>query len=198
MLRHAGTRVLRDKTKRPHKMIKYGYVPDPRKLAPIDGVSRLELFPWVIRPPSRTVPDVGTFLDKCDIHEGRPTSEFKQVFESWDDLMSVGTRSMKARGIPMRTARFITRSMDQYVTGINPQRFDAKGERQYWRQFATTHKTFGSHIRIPDLPDRYRPHQLGTDVQPAPDYQALNRLPAWAVEEEKRLKSKTPLSSQQP
>ena len=79
MLRRCLRRL--DQTGAPHKQYKYTYVPDPRKLAPIEKTAREELRPLVIRPPTAHVPNHEVFLERIDTHRLRPTSEFKDKFK---------------------------------------------------------------------------------------------------------------------
>jgi hypothetical protein len=175
-----------DHTKQPHKVYKYGYVTDPRKFVPIERVGQKELFPRVVRPPCAHVPDFEAFLDKCDVEARYPVSEMKASFSSWDDLMN-GRKTAKSRGVPYKAMTYLRMQADLYRNGVLPQRFDRKAEQKYWKQFDRKDKT---QSRIPHMPEKYRPHQLGVDERPLPDYAAMNRMPEWAQKEEARLADK--------
>ena len=166
-----------DKTKASHKYYKYGYQPDPRKFYPADRISKTELFPTIVRPPCSRVRTTDEFLEKIDYHIKYPASEFKTAFSSWNDLMTATDQNMMKRGIPPKVARFIQKHVGYFTNGLVPLRFDAKGEQRYWKQFKTIN---GAHVRWPELPDKYRPHQLGEDVPRQPNYAEMNRLPDWA------------------
>lgn len=176
-----------DKTRMPTKVYKYGYQPDPRKFVPIEFVRHDELFPRVVRPPCSIVPDAETFLEKCDIHDSVPMADFKSSFASWDELMmSRPKQNQKTRGMSRKLVTWLSECTDDYRNGRPPQYFDAKAERKYFKQFKNKDL---QQRRIPELPEKYRPHQLGEDAKPLPNYRALNAMPDWAVAEEDRLKN---------
>jgi hypothetical protein len=167
------------------KAYKYGYQPDPRKFAPISRFSQKELFPSVVRPPCALAPTAGDFLERCDVHEGYPTADFKGNFDSWESLMtSSRARNIKVLGMPRNTAIYISECIDEYRNGKPPMYFDAKAERAYWKQFK---RKDGAHVRVPELPEKYRPHQLGVEQRPGVDHESVNRMPSWAEKEEERL-----------
>lgn len=171
------SRRLLDKTRAPHKHYKYGYIPDPRKLMPMETISDEELMPSMIRPPCTFVPNSDTFLDKLDVSELRPASDFKSSFSSWNDLMTASVETMMARGIPSKTAKLIRSGVIRYNCGVLPELVDRKAERQYWRQF--DNKDHAQRV-IPELPEKYRPHQLGEDSRQLPNFDDLNLMPPWA------------------
>lgn len=176
---------LLDNTKAPHKAYKYSFIPDPRKLAPIESSHARELSPCFIRPPTKYVPDKDTFLEKCDTHLSLPTADFKSSFSDWNDLMTTTYKKLKVAGVPKNTAKAILRDVRRFQNGIPPERFDTKEEWQFWRQFKTGDHTYR---RVPELPEKYRPHQMGQDSQPIPNYSKINEMPEWAAKEEERLK----------
>ncbi|ESS66466.1 hypothetical protein C3747_60g153 [Trypanosoma cruzi] len=176
-----------DQTCGPHKSYKYTYMPDPRKLAPIETTSRSEILPLVIRPPTSYVPNHETFLEKVDIHRLKPTSDFKATFKDWNDLMSCGKRQLRVRGIPRMTRIAIRNAVHAFQNGNPPEYFDTKEEWLYYKQFKTI--DFSYRV-IPELPEKYRPHQNGIDQAPLPDYREINKMPEWARKEEERLKEK--------
>ncbi|CUG90144.1 Hypothetical protein, putative [Bodo saltans] len=178
---------LLDQTTGPHKSYKYTYVPDPRKLAPIESTQRAEVVPTAIRPPSSYVPNVETFLEKIDIHRGAPTSDFKATFKDWADLMTCSKRELGKRGVPRKTTKAIRTAVGAWHNGTPPERFDTKAEWLYFKQFKTL--DYSQRV-IPELPEKYRPHMNGIDAPPLPDYRAINQMPAWAAAEEERLKAK--------
>ena len=174
-----------DQTRKPTKYYKYGYVQEPRKQLPYEQLSADDFLPTVIRPPMASlVPDVDTFLEKIDIHEKCPTGDFKGSFHSWNEFMTATLEDMMKMGMSRPTARWILKSRDFYNSGMPPIHYDRKEERKYWRQFDTKDN---SHRKIPELPEKYRPHQLGEDQRPVPDYEAINAMPEWAQKEEIRL-----------
>ena len=185
-----------DKTKAPTKVYKYGYQPDPRKFAPMERVRTEELFPRVVRPPCAATPDVDTFLDKCDIHETVPLSDFKATFAGWDELMlsRVG-ENKKVRGLSPKQAQWLAECLDDYRNGRPPGYFDKKAENTYFRQFSVSKTSGGKKFRVPELPEKYRPHQTGEDSRPLRNYQELNRMPDWAIKEEERLAASGKLAS---
>ena len=176
-----------DKTKHPHKVYQYTFMPDPRKLAPIETVAPEEIEPKVIRPPHSWVPDVETFLDRIDVDELRPASDYKSSFTGWNDLMTASVAEMMSRGIPSKTAKWIDGWVRRYHKGELPMDHKRQAERQYWRQF--NNKDNGQ-FRVPELPEKYRPHQMGEESQPIPNYSEINEMPEWAAKEEERLKAK--------
>ncbi len=195
MLRRSLARL--DKTSARVKTYKYGYQPDPRKFAPMEFVRHEELFPRVTRPPCSLVPDVETFLERGDIHEGVPMADFKSAFASWDELMeSRPKKNEKTRGMSFKSALWLSEMIDDYRNGRPPEYFDAKEEWKYFKQFKHPYPRDKQKRRIPELPEKYRPHQLGEDAKPLPNYRELNRLPQWAVEEEKRLEESGFLSAE--
>jgi hypothetical protein len=176
-----------DKTRAPTKVYKYGYQPDPRKFAPVEIPRYEELFPRVMRPPCAAAPDTDTFLEKIDIHEVVPMADFKTAFSSWDELMkSRPSQNRKVRGMSEGTARWLAECVDDYRNGRPPQHFDIKDEDKYFKQFKLPDR---SRRRIPELPEKYRPHQLGQEVRPQLNHKEANRQPEWAVKEEERLKA---------
>ena len=181
------TLLLLDKTKAPSKVYKYGYQPDPRKFAPSQFLRHEELFPRIVRPPTASVPDTDTFLERCDIHADVPTADFKASFKSWDELMQSRTReNRKVRGMSRKLSTWLAECMDDFRNGRPPEYFDSKAEDKYFKQF---HSKFNKQKRrIPELPEKYRPHQLGEESRPLPNYRELNRMPDWAIAEENRLK----------
>ncbi|CCW66165.1 unnamed protein product [Phytomonas sp. Hart1] len=186
-----STRLFLDNTYGPHKSYKYTYMPDPRKLAPIESTHRNEVLPIAIRPPTSYVPNHNVFLEKCDIHRLKPTSEFKSTFKDWNDLMTCNKRQLRVRGVPTLTRKAIRSAVLAFQNGTPPERFDTKEEWLYYRQFKT--KDFSYRV-IPELPEKYRPHQNGIDQAPVPDYDKINQLPQWAINEEKRLAEKSHVS----
>jgi hypothetical protein len=180
------TRLARDQTRQPMKSFKYGYQPDPRKIAPRRSISRRELFPKVVRPPSREVPDVAAFLTAADNNKYNPVGEHAGSFESWHELFHATTKQMKDKGIPIRAIKTIVTQRDIYNNGDAMDKFNATGMQEYYGQFP--HK--GYTYKIPDLPDRYRPHQLGEEQRSTPDVGRLAVMPEWAVAEEARLAEK--------
>eukprot|EP00796_Vickermania_ingenoplastis_P012860 gene12860-8741_t len=132
MLRSSFKRL--DQTHGPHKAYKYTYMPDPRKLSPIETTQRTEVLPIAIRPPTAYVPNHEAFLEKADVHRLMPTSEFKSTFRDWNDLMTLLA----------------------FQNGNPPERFDTKEEWLYYKQFKT--KDYSYRV-IPELPEKYRPHQ---------------------------------------
>lgn len=185
MLRYSF-RIL-DQTCGPHKAYKYTYMPDPRKLAPIETTQRCEILPIAIRPPTSYVPNHEVFLEKTDIHRLKPTSEFKSSFRDWNDLMTCDKRQLRVRGVPSMTRRAIRSAVLAYQNGNPPEHYDTKEEWLYYKQFKT--KDYSYRI-IPELPEKYRPHQNGIDQAPVPDYDQINKLPEWARKEEEKLQSK--------
>jgi hypothetical protein len=178
---------LLDQTGAPHKQYKYSYIPDPRKMAPIEKTARLELAPQVIRPPNAFTPNHEVFLEKCDIHRLKPTAEFKGAFKDWQDLMTCSYHTMRHRGIPQNTRIAIVRARRAFLNGKPPEHHDTKQEYAFYKQFKT--QDF-SHRVIPELPEKYRPHQSGVDQAPIPDYKAINNMPEWALKEVDRLNQK--------
>lgn len=162
-------------------------MPDPRKLAPIETTSRAEVLPRAIRPPNSYVPTHEVFLEKLDIHRLAPTSDFKGSFTGWSDLMSCGKREMRKRGVPKRTRFAIISGVNAWHNGNPPERFDSKAEWLHYKQYKTVDHSYRV---IPEMPEKYRPHQNGIDAPPLPDYRAINRMPEWAAKEEERLKEK--------
>ncbi|CAJ1033365.1 putative IGR protein motif containing protein [Leishmania utingensis] len=181
------TRIL-DQTTGPHKAYKYTYMPDPRKLAPIETSMRSEVLPVVIRPPTSYVPNHEVFLEKVDVHRLAPTSDFKATFKDWNDLMTCSKRELRTRGVPLLTRRAIRAAVLAFQNGNPPERFDTKEEWLYYKQFKT--KDYSYRI-VPELPEKYRPHQNGIDQAPVPNYNEINQMPEWAVKEEKRLAEKS-------
>ena len=177
-----------DQTRGPHKSYKYTYVPDPRKLAPIETTSKNEILPYAVRPPNSFVPTHEVFLEKLDIHRLAPTSDFKATFKDWNDLMTCGVREMRKRGIPQRTRQTIRYGVRNFHNGSLPELFDTKAEWLYFKQFKT--KDFSYRV-IPELPEKYRPHMNGIDAPPVPEYQKINQMPEWALKEEERLRART-------
>lgn len=177
-----------DQTTGPHKAYKYTYMPDPRKLAPIESIQRTEILPIVIRPPTAYVPNHEAFLEKADIHRLAPTSDFKGTFRDWADLMTCSKRELRTRGVPRLTRKAIRSAVLAFQNGNPPERFDTKEEWLYYKQFKT--KDYSYRV-IPELPEKYRPHQNGIDQAPVPDYNEINQMPEWAIAEEKRLASKS-------
>lgn len=182
---------LLDQTHGPQKSYKYTYVPDPRKLSPIESTSRSEVLPTAIRPPTAYVPNHDAFLEKADVHRKAPTSDFKATFTSWSDLMTCSKRELRKRGVPQNTRVVIRAAVGAWHNGTPPERFDTKAEWMYYKQFKT--HDF-SHRVIPELPEKYRPHMNGIDAPPLPDYRSINQMPAWAAAEEERLKNKIAVS----
>ena len=178
---------LLDQTGAPHKQYKYTYQPDPRKLAPIEKTAKQELAPQVIRPPNAFTPNHEVFLEKCDIHRLRPTAEFKSLFKDWQDLMTCSYHAMRKRGIPKSTRSAIVTARRSFMNGNPPERHDTKQEYLFYKQFKTIDF---SHRVIPELPEKYRPHQNGIDQAPIPDYKAINFMPEWATKEAERLAAK--------
>jgi hypothetical protein len=179
-----------DSTRQPHKYYKYGYVLDPRKMAPIERSGTHELESGKIRPPNKFVPDVETFLKKSDFH-GLGLLDFKGSFESWKDLMTVSESEMvKKRGIGNKAAKLIAFNRTNFNLGFMPDRFALAEEREYYEQFKLKDHTYRF---IPELPAKYRPHQKGVQQPPLPDYKAINQLPEWAAKEELRLQQKSTL-----
>lgn len=176
-----------DQTTGPHKAYKYTYMPDPRKLAPIETMQRSEVLPIMIRPPTSYVPNHEVFLEKTDIHRLRPTSDFKATFKDWNDLMTCSKRELRVRGVPRSTRQAIRSAVLAFQNGNPPEMFDTKEEWLYYKQFKTGDYSYRV---IPELPEKYRPHQNGIDQAPVPNYAAINEMPQWAVEEEKRLAAK--------
>lgn len=179
--------ILLDNTHRPHKLYRYSYVPDPRKFAPIERTAAAELFPQVVPPPTKYVPDTDTFLERCDIEASKPTADFKSVFQSWNELMTMSVLQMKLNGIPRATRNAISMAVHRFKKGVPPEEFDRKTEAQYWRQFKNKD---GMRRIIPELPEKYRPHQHGIDSPPIPEYDKINEMPEWAKNEEARLASR--------
>lgn len=179
-------RVFLDQSVGPHKSYKYTFVPDPRKLAPIENMSRREIRPFAVRPPTSYVPTHEVFLEKIDIDRRAPTSDFKATFKDWNDLMLCGRRTLRKRGVPRQTRDAIRENVQAWHNGTPPERFDSKAEVLFYKQFK-----LGDNSRriIPELPEKYRPHMQGIDSAPNPDYRYLNQMPEWAVKEEERLKS---------
>lgn len=143
------------------------------------------MLPIAIRPPTSYVPNHEVFLERTDIHRLMPTSEFKSTFKDWNDLMTCDKRQLRVRGVPSMTRRMIRSSVLAYQNGNPPERYDTKEEWLFYKQFKT--KDYSYRV-IPELPEKYRPHQNGIDQAPVPDYEAINKVPAWAVKEEDRLK----------
>lgn len=175
MLRAALRRL--DKTKAPHKHYKYGYIPDPRKLMPMETIASEELEPTLIRPPNSFVPNTDRFLERLDVNDLRPAADFKSSFTSWTDLMTASVDTMVARGIPRKTAKLIHGGVRRFHCGVMPDQCDRKPERVFWRQFDSKDH---AHRIIPELPEKYRPHQLGEESRAIPNFDELNLMPAWA------------------
>ena len=182
---------LLDKTHNPTKVYRHGYVPDPRKFAAVEIPNYEELFPRTIRPPCKAVPDTDTFLDKTDIDERVPMSDFKSGFQSWEELMSSRVhQNVKVRGMSKKAALWLNENLDNYRNGKLPDYYDNKDEQKYFKQF--TDRKCNYLYRIPDLPEKYRPHQLGEESnsglhKSAAKYREQNKMPEWAVKEEERL-----------
>lgn len=181
-------RLVLDSTKAPHKYYKYGYTLDPRKLAPFEKLHDTEAFPNYIRPPNKFVPDVQTFMDKSDFHEANLT-DFTNTFSSWNDMMTATESTMRQRGMTKWAAKALRKSILRYQQGFLPDRFKVKGERAYYKQFKAN-KDLQYRV-VPDLPDKYRPHQQGIEQPPLPDYGRINAQPEWAAKEMERLALKT-------
>ncbi|CBH16263.1 hypothetical protein, conserved [Trypanosoma brucei gambiense DAL972] len=177
-----------DQTYGPHKSYKYTYMPDPRKLAPIETTQRSEIVPQSIRPPTSYVPNHETFLERADIHRLRPTSDFKASFKDWNDLFTCDKRQLRVRGIPRMSRDAIRTAVQAFQNGNPPERFDTKEEWLYYKQFKTVDYSYRV---IPELPEKYRPHQSGIDQAPLPDYREINKMPQWAECEERRQSKKT-------
>lgn len=185
MLRRSSALI--DSTRQPHKYYKYGYVLDPRKMAPIERSATHELESGKIRPPNKFVPDVEAFLQKSD-YSGLGLLDYKSSFESWKDFMTVSEEEMvKKRGISKKAARLIGFNRTNFNLGFMPDRFAVAEEREYYEQFKTKDHTYRF---IPELPAKYRPHQKGVEQPPLPDYRAINQMPEWAAKEELRLQQK--------
>lgn len=182
---------LLDKTHNPTKVYKHGYVPDPRKFAAVEIPNYHELFPRITRPPCKAVPDTDTFLEKTDIDERVPMADFKSSFQSWDELMtSRPKQNQKVRGMSKKATMWLSENIDNYRNGRLPDYFDNKNEQTYFKQF--TLRKCNYLYRIPDLPEKYRPHQLGEEAnsaihKSASKFREQNRMPEWAVKEEDRL-----------
>ncbi len=155
---------------------------------PMETMAEDEVRPSMIRPPGACCPDVATFLRKIQTDEVRPASDFASVFSSWNDLMTCPMNELLARGIPSKTAALIRDWRNRYNNGELPEYYDLTAERQYWRSFKPL--LVLDRMRVPELPEKYRPHQLGEDSRAVPDYAAINVMPPWAVKEEERLKEK--------
>lgn len=180
-----------DKTKAPTKIYKHGFMPDPRKFAAMEIPRYSEMFPRTVRPPCSIVPDTDTFLDKTDISEFVPMADFKSAFETWDDLMlSRPQKNRKVRGLSITTSKWLAESIDDYRNGRPPQYYDLKEEAKYFKQFKNGCR---AQYRIPELPEKYRPHQLGEDNtnlhKSSAAYREQNKMPAWAIKEEERLQA---------
>ena len=173
-----------DQTKAPHKQYKYSYVPDPRKLSPMETVHDNELNPSTVRPPTKSIPNHVVFLEKCDVNNTFPTSDFKDTFKDWTDLMTMDKKTMVKNGIPANTAMVILKNVHRFKCGYMPELYDLKEEQQFWKQFKTIDN---SQRRIPELPEKYRPHQHGVEQPPLPDYGQINVMPEWAQKEAERL-----------
>lgn len=85
------------------------------------------------------------------------------------------------------TRKTIRSAVNAFSNGTPPEEFDTKEEWLYYKQFKTVDYSYRV---IPELPEKYRPHQNGIDQAPVPDYTQINAMPQWAVEEEKRLAEK--------
>ena len=176
-----------DTTRREPKVYKYGYIQDPRKMAPYEAFHPDELTPAVIRPPMASLcPTTDAFLDRIDVSDKYPVGDFKSSFGSWDELMTATHSDMVKMGMSKATAYKVVKARAAYANGRPPLQFDKRAEKKYFAQFKANNKD-GSHRKIPDLPEKYRPHQQGQDQRPTPDYVATNAVPEWAQKEDARL-----------
>lgn len=182
------TRCALDSTKAPHKYYKYGYTVDPRKLAPFERLHTTEFKPKYIRPPNKFVPDVATFMDKADHHEAN-VADFSSTFKSWNDMMTSSAGSMKQRGMTHWSVKSLRTAIISYREGYLPDRFKVKNELQWYKQFKRTNKDNQKRI-VPELPEKYRPHQQGMEQPGLPDYSKINQQPEWAAKELERLAAK--------
>lgn len=176
-----------DQSRTPLKVHRYGYQPDPRKLLPNAEKTQRELFPKLTRPPCKAVPDVAAFLDAVDVDKYYPLSEYAGQFESWQEMMNPSTPKLLAEGVPRKHTRRLRDFGDAYTQGKLPDRFKRHEEQTFWAQ---QDRKGNKQIRIQPLPEKYRPHQLGEESRPLPDYAAMNRMPEWAAKEEERLAAK--------
>uniref|UniRef100_A0A7S1M2Y0 Protein FYV4, mitochondrial n=1 Tax=Neobodo designis TaxID=312471 RepID=A0A7S1M2Y0_NEODS len=188
MLRRSLCR--RDQTRQPMKSFQYGYQPDPRKLAPMRSISTEELHPKVHRPPTRAVPDQATFLQALDVNKRFPIADHAGSFETWEELNDPPQQTLADRGVPNRVINHVRNRMELYKNGLMPNAYDRKEEQSYWDTFGNT-----QHRVVPELPEKYRPHQLGEEQRGTPDFGRLSKQPEWALAEEKRLAEKAEGSS---
>jgi hypothetical protein len=175
-----------DKTRRPMKAYRYGYQPDPRKLAPRRSMHQKELFPDVVRPPTKAIPTVAAFCETLDVNRYLPMAEHAAAFSDWNQLMNPKRQALIDKGVPAKAIRRINNAIDDYKNGVPMDLEDAKPAQAYWAQFPLK----GHALKIPDLPEKYRPHQLGEEQRAAKNYTQLNQMPQWARDEEARLAGK--------
>jgi hypothetical protein len=134
------------------------------------------------------VPSVDVFLERTDIHRLAPTSDFKSSFADWNDLMTSDCKALKQKGVPRFTRKAIRTAVQAFHNGSPPERFNTKEEWLFFKQFKM--KDF-SYRKVPELPEKYRPHQNGIDQPPLPDYVKINKMPEWAVKEEARIAARS-------
>eukprot|EP00758_Cryptobia_borreli_P004729 Tbor_TRINITY_DN4549_c0_g1::TRINITY_DN4549_c0_g1_i1::g.15897::m.15897 len=180
------TTPFRDSTKAPHKYYKYGFQLDPRKYAPMETSPRNEVSLFAIRPPNRFVPDHETFLERAD-YKGVGLEDYKGTFTGWKDMMTCTAVEMRRRGIPYEAVLLLKKNINRFNKGGLPDSFNCKEERLYWKQFKTKDNTYRM---LPELPEKYRPHQTGVETPTLPDFRAINAMPEWAQKEEHRLSTR--------
>lgn len=179
---------LLDSSRNPHKQYKYGYQPDPRKLAPMRTIHQKELFPTVIRPPTAALPDHTAFLQAWDIDRQTPLSEHAALFEDWQDMQTMKVSTMVDKGMSRKHANKLRKYRNAFnIAGVWPDWQDRKETQNYYKQFHKGDKPANAQVYDPVLPEKYRPHQLGEEQRALPNHAALNRHPEWSKLEEARL-----------
>ncbi|CDK29352.1 unnamed protein product [Kuraishia capsulata CBS 1993] len=86
-------------------------------------------------PPTDTVPDVATFLEKI----GRDAQEHTDAFENdWETFWKLGSAGMKEKGIDVAARKYILDWQERYRKGTElyhikqgKKKFDGKGERYF-------------------------------------------------------------------
>lgn len=66
--------------------------------------------------PNAEVPDVEAFLNKI----GRNMAQYKEHFETWEQLVGSSSAELKEKGIETRDRRYLLGWLDRYSRGVSP------------------------------------------------------------------------------
>lgn len=76
--------------------------------------------------PTTEVPDVETFLAKI----GRNMVQYKENFETWDQLVGASSSELKEKGIDTRDRRYLLSWLDRYNRGV-PLNYYPRGKKPW-------------------------------------------------------------------